>query len=268
VSTLRALPVVLIIASGPTAALADVRRSPGDVRPRSQLTCFPIRPGDTAAGLAERFTGDIHNRQQPWFQIVNTATRSVLPKSRYDEIEPGWRVCVAAEMLRSGLLQPRYVPISSTSLPMAQSLVGATAVPVDFRFLWWMVPLAMAASGFGLVWAWKSADERRVRAAVMRGFGERFVHEFARPLCRNATAPPIRSRLRFARRSIEILIAPAGGRTYPNLADHVKNVEYDVERVLRLLNEDAFSAGPLYAEGPWVVIRFRIETDKPQEGVL
>lgn len=266
-SGLRALPVVFIIASGSTAAVADVRRSPGEVRPASQLTCFPIRAGDTAARLAERFTGDIHNRQQPWFQIVNTATRSVVPKSRYDEIEPGWRVCVAAEMLRPGLLQPRLVPITSASLPMAQPPVGATIVQVDSRFLWWMLPLALAVSGAGLAWAWKSVDDRRLRIAVLRGFGVRFIHEFARPLCRNATAPPIRSRLRFARRSVEILIAPAGGRTYPNLADHIKNVEYDVERVLRLLNEDGFIAGPLYAEGPWVVIPCRVVIDKQQEGV-
>ena len=246
--------------------MADVRRPPVEPRPPSQLTCFPIRAGDTAARLAERFTGDIHNRQQPWFQIVNTATRSVLPKSRYDEIVPGWRVCVAAEMLRPGLLQSRYVPISSASMATAQPPVGGAPVPIDFRFLWWMVPLVMAVSGVGLAWAWKSVEDRQVRVAVLRGFGERFVHEFARPLCRNATTPPIRSRLRLAHRSIEILIAPAGGRTYPNLADHVKNVEYDVERVLRLLNENAVIAGPLYAEGQWVVIPCRVETDKHQEG--
>ncbi len=266
-SGLRALPVVLILASGSVTVVADVRHSPGEIRPLSQLTCFPIRAGDTAARLAERFTGDIHNRQQPWFQIVNTASRSVLPKSRYDEIEPGWRVCVAAEMLRPGLLQPRYVPISSASLPLAQSTIGAIAVPGDFRFLWWLVPLAMTVASVGLAWAWNGIDDRRLRMAAMQGFGERFVHEFARPLCRNATLPPIRSRLRISRRSVEILLAPAGGRTYPNLADHLRNVEYDVARVLRLLNEDAFVAGPLYAEGPWVVVPCQLETNKPQEGV-
>jgi hypothetical protein len=267
VSALRALPVVLVIASGSTA-LADVRRSPAEPRTPSQLTCFPIRAGDTAARLAERFTGDIHNRQQPWFQIVNTATRSVLPKSRYDDIVPGWRVCVAAEMLRPGLLQTRFLPVASASIPAMQSSVGGAALPTDLKFLWWMIPLVMGASGAGAAWAWKRGDDHRLRVAVLRGFGERFVHEFARPLCRNATRPPIRSRLRLTRRSVEILIAPASGRTYPNLADHVKNVEYDVDRVLRLLGEDAAIAGPLYAEGPWVVIPCRIEPDKQQEGVL
>ena len=266
-SRLRALPIVLVIIGG-SPAIADVRRPPVEPRSASQLTCFPIRPGDTAARLAERFTGDIHNRLQPWFQIVNTATRSILPKSRYDDIVPGWRVCVAAEMLRPGLLQPRYVPMSSASMTTAQPSLGGIGMPTDFRFLWWMVPVVMAASGVGLAWAWRRVDDRRVRDAVLRGFGERFVHEFARPLCRNATEPPIRSRLRFARRSIEILIAPTGTRTYPNLADHVKNLEYDVERVLRLLNMDAVIVGPLYAEGAWVVIPCRVETDKHQEGAL
>lgn len=232
------------------------------------MTCFPIRPGDTAARLAERFTGDIHNRQQPWFQIVNTATRSVLPKSRYDDIAPGWRVCVAAEMLRPGLLQARFVPVASPSAAAVQLPAGGAALPMDFRLLWWMVPLVMVASGAGAAWAWRMADDRRVRVAVLRGFGERFIYEFARPLCRNATQPPIRSRLRVTHRSIEILIAPAGGRTYPNLADHVKNVEYDVDRVLRLLGENAVIAGPLHSEGPWVVIPCRIQPDKQQEGVL
>jgi len=267
VSGLRALPLVLIIASGSTA-VADVRQPSGEPRAPSQLTCFPIRAGDTAARLAERFTGDIHNRLQPWFQIVNTATRSVLPKSRYDEIVPGWRVCVAADMLRPELLQSRDVPISSASIPTAEAPISGAAMPVDYTFLWWIVPLVMAVSGTGAAWVWKRDEDRRVRVDLLRGFGERFIHEFARPLCRNATAAPIRSRLRFTRRAVEILIAPAGGRTYPNLADHLKNVEYDVERVLRLLNEDAVVAGPLYAEGSWVVIPCLVETRKQQEGVL
>lgn len=266
-SGLRVLPVVLLIASGSTA-VADVRRAPSEPRTANRLTCFPIRAGDTAARLAERFTGDIHNRQQPWFQIVNTATRSVLPKSRYDDIVPGWRVCVAAEMLRPGLLQTHFVPVASASVAAVQSSAGGAAWPTDFRLLLWMIPVVMAGSGVGAAWAWRRADDRRVRVAILRGFGERFVHEFARPLCRNATQPPIHSRLRLTNRSIEILIAPAGGRTYPNLADHVKNVEYDVDRVLRLLGEDSVITGPLYAEGRWVVIPCRIQPDKQQEGVL
>jgi hypothetical protein len=171
-------------------------------------------------------------------------------------------------MLRPGLVQPGYVPITSAPILLPQARAPETTMPVDFRFLWWMVPVLAAVSGVGLVWGWKSVDDHRVRVAIMRRFGERFVLEFARPLCRNATAPPIRSRLRFGRRTIEILIAPAGGRRYPNLVDHIKNVEYDVERVLCLLKDDAAIAGPLYSEGRWVVIPCRFETDRQQEGAM
>jgi hypothetical protein len=104
----------------------------------------------------------------------------------------------------------------------------------------------------------------------MKVFGDRFISEFERPLFRRcADEPSLRSRLRFAprRQTVEVLLAPADGRTYPNLSDHRKNVEYDVERVLRLLRNATFKTGPLYAEGPWVVIPFRLETDRQQEGV-
>ena len=104
----------------------------------------------------------------------------------------------------------------------------------------------------------------------MRGFGDRFIAEFERPLFRrSAVDPAVKSRLRFApsRHRLEVLLAPADGRTYPNLVDHRKNVEYDVERVQQILRDEPFVSGPLYAEGSWVVIPFRFETDRQQEGV-
>ena len=103
----------------------------------------------------------------------------------------------------------------------------------------------------------------------MRGFGNRFIAEFERPLFRRtASDAAVRSRLRFApsRHRLEVLLAPADGRTYPNLVDHRKNVEYDVERVERILGAEPFVGGPLYAEGSWVVIPFSFETDRQQEG--
>ena len=259
---------MLIFTIGSTSAFGSP--ASGE-RATTRLTCFVVRAGDTAARLAERFTGSKENRRQPWFQIVDPSTSTVIPKSRYDDIEPGWKVCVASEMLKRGLTQPQYLPVSTAGVVAPQSNV-ATKAPVvraiDFSAVWWAAPLFIAASGVGLAWGWRRIEERRACVDVLRAFGERFICEFERPLRRNATSPPVRSRVRFApaRRRIDILIAPAGGRTYPNLVDHKRNVEYDVDRVMRLLREPAFVKDPVYAQGPWVVIPCRFETDRQQEG--
>lgn len=222
-----------------------------------QLTCYPIRPGDTAARLAQRFTGNAHSRYQPWFQIVNPTTATFIPKSHYGVIQSGWHVCVATEMLRRGSAHPR---------------VTQKQTVIDLSVLWWATALFVVVSGLVLAWVvtGKYIGERRASLDIMRGFGDKFISEFERPLFRRCAAdPPVKSRLRFApaRHRLEVLLAPADGRTYPNLFDHRKNVEYDVERVLRLLRDEPFINGPLYAQGPWVVIPFRFEIDKQQEGV-
>jgi hypothetical protein len=64
---------------------------------------------------------------------------------------------------------------------------------------------------------------------------------------------------------LDILVAPSTGRSYPNLADHRNNVEYDVERILAQLGDGQFVNGPLYAEGEWVVIPFRFRHVTQQE---
>src|SRR5687767_3480010 len=56
--------------------------------------CVPVREGDSAAALATRLTGDAANRFAQGFQIVDPATRTVVPKSRYDQIQPGWNACI------------------------------------------------------------------------------------------------------------------------------------------------------------------------------
>jgi hypothetical protein len=90
--------------------------------------------------------------------------------------------------------------------------------------------------------------------------GEQFVIAFTRPLIDpSSPEPPIKLRLRFVRRGgkLEISIAPNAGRRYPNLTDHKKNVEYDVSRVLRLLQSQVVLDG-LRAEGPWVIVTIRL----------
>jgi hypothetical protein len=104
----------------------------------------------------------------------------------------------------------------------------------------------------------------------LKVLGDRFVQTFGLPLVqRRADVPPIKARLRFVPhdRQLEILIAPNQGRTYPNLSDHRSNVEYDVERVLRLVGDREFVSGQLRLEGSWVVIPVRRTADLKEAGV-
>lgn len=239
-------------------------------QPERWLTCYPIRPGDTAARLAQRFTGSADNRYQPWFHIVEPTTATLIPKSHYGRIQAGWHVCVATEMLKYGSARRPYAVVTSGPPVLLQPGVRQAQAAIDISFLWWATPL-LAVSGLVLarVVARKYIVRRQACLKTMKGFGDRFISEFERPLFRRwPDEASVRSRLRFAprRHTVEVLLAPADGRTYPNLSDHRKNVEYDVERVLQLLRNAPFKTGPLYAEGRWVVIPFRLETDR-QEGV-
>jgi hypothetical protein len=249
----------------------DARLS-GELRPGTRLTCYPIRPGETAARLAQRFTGNAHNRHQAWFQIVNPRTETFIPKSHYGLIQAEWHVCVATEMLRRGRARPRDHVVASGPPVLLRTSGAQQQTAIDLSVLWWAAPLLLVASSLVLAWvvAGKYIGARQASLATMRGFGDKFISEFERPLfCRGAGERSVKSRLRFAprRHTVEVLLAPADGRTYPNLFDHRKNVEYDVERVLHLLRDAPFTNGPLYAEGSWVVIPFRLETDRQQEGV-
>ena len=155
-----------------------------------------------------------------------------------------------------------YIGFSADDSPP----VGATIVQVDSRFLWWMLPLALAVSGAGLAWAWKSVDDRRLRIAVLRGFGVRFVHEFPAALPQRHSAAD----------SIAAAICASIGRDSDRAgrrADVSKPGRSHQERGIRRRASAASSQrrrihrGPLYAEGPWVVIPCRVVIDKQQEGV-
>jgi hypothetical protein len=129
--------------------------------------------------------------------------------------------------------------------------------------LWIAFVLAIAMIGSGL------HDYVRDRTEPLQQFGERFVHEFARPLVRVGPSEPAldaRLRVRPHRAQVEVLLAPRGGRNYPNLVDHKHNVEYDVERVLRVLKDQRFGHGPLYAQGRWVVVPLRLQVNPKQAG--
>ena len=136
--------------------------------------------------------------------------------------------------------------------------VGADDVALGIAFV-----VAIALIGSGL------HDYVRERTAPLQRFGERFVHEFARPLVRVRPSEPVvdaELRVRPHRAVVEVLLAPHGGRTYPNLVDHRHNVEYDVERVLRVLKDQRFAHGPLYAQGRWVVVPLHLQVNPKQVG--
>src|SRR6185503_7200424 len=133
--------------------------------------------------------------------------------------------------------------------------VGADDVVLGITFV-----LAVALIGSGL------RDYVRIRTAPLQSFGERFVQEFSRPLVRMRREPAIEARLRVRphRARVEVLLAPRGGRNYPNLVDHKQNVEYDVERVLRVLKDQRFTHGPLYAQERWVVVPLHLQVNPKQ----
>jgi hypothetical protein len=103
----------------------------------------------------------------------------------------------------------------------------------------------------------------------MSQFAHLFVREFERPLLRDAAEPVIRAQLRVSayRRRMEIRLAPGTGHRYPNLSDHRKNVEYDVNRVLSALADEAFVCGRLHMREGWVVVPFRFSAKLKQQDV-
>ena len=111
-------------------------------------------------------------------------------------------------------------------------------------------------------------DYVRYRTAL-RLFGERFVREFDRPLVRVRPSEPVveaRLRVHLHRPRVEVMLAPRSGRRYPNLVDHKQNVEYDVDRVLQVLDDRRFAPGPLYAQGRWVVVPLKLQVRTKQAG--
>ena len=133
--------------------------------------------------------------------------------------------------------------------------------------------LALAASGAAVVCGCRSIEQaamKRHRLKLqMLVFGRAFLNDFERPLRVDGVAErPVHARIRFMPRQqrLDILLAPGSGRRYPNLADHKRNVEYDVHRIAHHLRNHPFVPSAPRAEGKWVVIPFRFEPG-PKTGV-
>ena len=211
-----------------------------------QWTCYTIHPGDTVALAATRITGRAQSRHEPWFQIVDPARSAFVAKAQYDHIRPGWRACVLAA--------PRDVT-AQTAAPLFDPL--------------WVVGVLILAIPFAGYAADRYVQDRQAVIHVMTQFGQAFVREFERPLI-DSRAPvhALRSRLRFRphQGQVEVLLAPARARSYPNLFDHRTNVAYDTERVLQVLRNPPFVSGAPHQRGEWVVIPFQFKRPEQQGG--
>jgi hypothetical protein len=259
-------------------ALAVATSSEGAAR---SVLCDTVKLGDTASAMARRLTGSRESVQQPWFRIVDPSTSKVIPKAAYNRILAGWQACIPAAHVR---LQPsRFDPIgtSGRSAPVklpfddAQPAQEASAdapreVPGVLKLV--LVLLGPPVFGAAIGFAWQGMERfltlRRSLKREVQEFGELFLSDFERPLLIAGASSPIRTRLRwmsFSRR-LEILLAPAGGRRYPNLEDHRRNVEYDVDRIAHRLRDRPWVPRPLRAEGEWVVVPFQLKS-RPQTGV-
>ncbi len=244
---------VTLLAS--TVAVLSVTRANAEVP-----SCITVQQGDTAANISLYLTGSVEHRFQPWFQIVDGSRSRVVPKSDYSRIKPGWRVCVPSSRLP---VRVSYsIPSPGAAAPTRPPRTLAEGIPAIAWMGVGVVAMLLIAAP-----ARRYAIRRRAAVRVMRQFGERFVCEFERPLiepgCRER---PLDSRLRVIprRKRLEIHLAPTGTRRYPNLRDHQQNVQYDAERVARLLKDDRFVGGQLGARGRWVVIGcdFRIHSEQ------
>jgi hypothetical protein len=268
-----ALPIVLIAAS-PTDAVAQ------------SFVCYAMTRGESVSHAARRVTGNGQNAYQQWFQIRDQSSRFV-PKSQYNRIGAGWRACVTKPAVRTVSSDANRVEereaATLPSVPKGSEAVAMLPAPtrvvrakigvrpqraasdnlrgfggIDLTMLWLCAAIVVPWFGWRIVGDY--LDRRKTASIVVKCFVQRFVDEFERPLVRcDVGVCPLRSRLRFGvrRGRFSILLAPGEGRVYPNLADHKKNVEYDVDRVMRVIADHSFVSGAPYTKAGWIVVPFQ-----------
>jgi len=209
------------------------------------------------------------------FQIRDPARRMFVPKSHYQRLQSDWQACVApgpisntpvayapvVELAEATTVHDEITiapsPDALASAPLTAARVDGTPISVPFAGMMGAALLLIV-----LLSAAVSLAPRPIPPSLRRD-GENFVTVFARPLIdESSRVPPIHTRLRFRRRKqqLEISIAPGPGHRYPNLADHKKNVEYDVDRVIAVLGNYVLS-NPPRAAGKWVVVTIERHND-------
>lgn len=231
--------------------------------------CYVIKAGDTAAQVAVHLTGNAESRHRAWFQIADPAAVRFVPKAHYDDIRPGWLACILQKSLAAAAGSPRSGHAEITNRRSATfSQIADTLAAPPIR----LGGLALLFAATLLIWYvvdqyW---TDRQAAIAHLTRFGEAFIREFERPLVQpRSSARALHSQIRVQpdRARVEVLLAPAGGRRYPNLVDHRQNVEYDIARVLEVLRAQSFMSGALHQQGPWVVIPFEFKSRQQQAGV-
>jgi hypothetical protein len=247
----------------PTLVILAIAGVPAQELYAQQVLCVPIRPGDTAARLADRLTGDPGNTRQPWFQILNPAAAKFVSKSSYHRILVGWRACLVDEPMAPARLRTSAARPLGASFARARDWIRA----IDANAVLWCVLLVLIA--FLLHGSDQYLRQRAIVLAAMKRFADGFVREFERPLIDpGVTERPIQAQVRFApdRARLDVLLAPGAGRRYPNLADHRRNLEYDVTRVLHRLENASFVGGRPYAQGGWIVVPFQFNNNPDHRG--
>jgi hypothetical protein len=170
-------------------------------------------------------------------------------------VRPGEIACMVDE-------RPRPASFTSTLAAAARTLDRIDSTYISWILLVVLISLAIHGTD-------DYVSDRRAVLRLLTSFGDTFVNEFDRPLVRSHPSDRvIDSRLRVSphRSRIDVLLAPRDGRPYPNLADHRKNVEYDVLRVLHRMNDPPFVQRPMYAQGRWVVVPFQLKVNHGQAG--
>ncbi len=278
-----ALLTVVLLEASPTDAFAQ------------STVCLSIRRGESASQAARRVTGNGQNAYQPWFQIMNLSSRFI-PKSQYNRVRAGWRACVIDLAVGSLTSNTHRVEASgaadvpdapngsrvSTALAAPTALARAGAgngmqsaasgiarrLGVDPTMLWLFTALVASWSGWRIVDGYLA--QGKTTAIIVQHFVQRFVDEFERPLVRDGGGErPVRSRLRFGLRRgrFSICLAPGRRRRYPNLSDHKKNVEYDVARVIHVLDDHSFVSRAPYTDADWIVVPFQFTAGPRQSGI-
>jgi hypothetical protein len=204
-----------------------------------------------------------------------------VPKSHYLRLSADWQACVATGPVTTTPLAyaPVVTLVASPIAPEAPAIASPSWALAPGRLApahaGWTQPDVLSSATIGgavlfvlLLGAAATSFAPRPIPPHIRRAGECFATAFARPLVDpSSNAPPIQTRLRFVRRTqqLEISIAPGPGRRYPNLADHKRNVEYDVSRILRVLGNHYVLTNRPRAAGKWVVVTIR-PADSKQTG--
>ena len=241
------------------------------VEPR--FLCEPVRPGDTAVRVAARLIQRGRSWREPTFQIFDPIGARFIPKTQYNRIRPGWQACVI-ESFPASTTQPAPASFAATPPSRARaSAMPTTAAPRTgktlFTYAWLSLTLVCFGAASTLLIVEQSWRRRMAVSRTLEDFGMAFVREFERPLAADRsgkTAVIARLNLYPRRRALDVLVAPAADRRYPNLVDHRANVEYDVYRILTTLDDRRFACGPLEARGSWVAIPLRMVTALHKEG--